>query len=133
MPFYKNAEQIYAVMQGLMDHMRHETPNPVDTLSSSRLNVRILLADPDAEITFDGRKRPVDVAYGPANGRATLEISMTADHMHRILLDEYSIKKGFSSGELKVRGPVWKAMSFAETFEKGRKYYPQVLQELGLA
>jgi hypothetical protein len=132
MPFYKNAEQIYAVMQGLIDHMRNETPNPVETLASSHMNVRIVLTGPDAEFTFEGRKRPVDVVYGPANGRATLEISMTADHMHLILMDEYSIKKGFSNGELKVRGPVWKAMSFAEIFEKGREYYPQVLQEQGL-
>lgn len=132
MPFYQNAEQIYAVMDALIERLRGDEPNPVDALASSRMNVRIALSDPEAEITFEGRKRPVNVVYGPAKGRATLEISMTADQMHLILLDEYSIKKGFSNGELKVRGPVWKTMSFADIFAKGREYYPQVLQEQGL-
>ena len=132
MPFYKNDEQIYTVMDVLIARLRNEKPNPVDALSSSHMNVRITLSDPAAQITFQGKKRPVNVIYGLSDGRATLEISMTADQMHLILLDKYSIKKGFTSGELKVRGPVWKAMSFAEIFAKGREHYPQVLKDQGL-
>jgi hypothetical protein len=132
MTFYNDADQIYSVMQALFERLRHETPNPVDTLVNSRLNIRLSLSDPDAQITIIARRPPVEVTYGKVNGRVDLEIGMTADQMHLILLDEYSIKTGFSNGELKVRGQVWKALSLADIFTKGRTYYPQVLQEQGL-
>ena len=131
MAFYDDATQIYATLQALFEHLRHETPNPIDTLVASHLSIRLMLTDPEAQITINGKKHPVEVNYGQANGRADLEISMTADQLHLILLDQYSIKSGFANGELKVRGPVWKTLAFADIFIKGRTYYPQVLQEQG--
>lgn len=132
MPFYTNANQIYTVMQSLFEKMRGMTPDPVGALVSSHMIFYINLTDPNAHITINGRKRPVTIDYGSPNGRADMEIGMTADTLHLILLDEYSIKLGFTNGELKVRGPIWKALSFADIFQKGRTYYPQVLRDLGL-
>lgn len=132
MTFYTNAEQITAVMQALFESMRGMTPDPVDALVSSHMVFRINLTDPEAHITINSRKRPVTIEYGSTNGRADLEIGMTAETLHLILLDEYSIKQGFSNGELKVRGPIWKALSFADIFQKGRAFYPQVLKDQGL-
>jgi len=31
-----------------------------------------------------------------------------------------------------VRGPIWKALSFADIFQKGRVFYPRVLKDQGL-
>jgi hypothetical protein len=132
MAFYTDANQIYTVMQALFEHLRHETPNPVDTLVSTRLSIRLVLTNPDAQIMIDARKRPVEIKYGPTNGRVDLELGMTTEQLHLILLDEYSIKSGFANGELKVRGQVWKALSLADIFIKGRSFYPQVLQDQGL-
>ena len=132
MPYYTDAKQIYTVMQALFESMREMTPNPVDSLVSSHMSIRLNLTDPDAQITINGRQRPVTIDYGAANGRADMEIGMTAERLHLILLDEYSIKQGFANGELKVSGPIWKALSFADIFQKGRTYYPQVLQDQGL-
>jgi len=131
MPYCKNAEQIYAVMQALFERMREMTPNPVDALTASHIIIRINLTDPEAQITLNGRKRPVKIAYGKQPGRADLELSLAAETLHLILLDQYSIKQGFSNGELKVRGPIWKALSFADVFREGRAYYPQVLPDEG--
>jgi hypothetical protein len=132
MAFFTDANQIYTILQALFEQLRQETPNPVDTLVSSHLSIRLKFSGPEAQILINGRKRPVEVNYGPTNGRADLEIEMTADHLHQILLDEYSIKSGFANGELKVRGPVWKTLAFADIFIKGRTYYPQVLKDQGL-
>ena len=132
MTFYTDAEQIYAVMQALFESMSSMTPDPVDALVSSHMVIRINLSDPDAHITINGRKRPVTIEYGSSNGRADMEIGMESETLHLIFLDEYSIKQGFSNGELKVRGPIWKALSFADIFQKGRTFYPQVLQDQGL-
>ena len=132
MPFFNNPEQIYRIMQSLFERMSTFTPDPVDALVSSHMVVRINLSEPDAQITINGRKRPVSIDYGSSNGRSDLEIGMKAETLHLILLDEYSIKQGFSNGELRVRGPIWKALSFADIFQKGRAYYPQVLKEYDL-
>ena len=132
MPFYKNAEQIYNVMQALFDKLRDIEPDPVETLVSSRMTFRINLIDPEAQITVNGRKRPVTVDYGSKDGRADLEIEMEAETLHLIMLDKYSVKRGFSNGELKVRGPIWKALSFAEIFQKGRSFYPEILKDQDL-
>lgn len=132
MTYFSNSEQIYRIMQSLFERMSGLVPDPVDALVSSHMVVRIKLTEPDAQITINGHKRPVRIDYGLVNGRADLEIGMQADTLHLILLDEYSIRQGFSKGELKVRGPIWKALSFADIFYKGRAYYPQVLKEYGL-
>ena len=132
MPYFTNDKQIYAVMQALFESLSGMTPDPVEALVSTHMVIRINLTNPDAQITINGRKRPVKVEYGSPNGRPDIQIGMEADTLHLILLDEYSIKKGFSNGELKVSGPIWKALSFAEIFQKGRTYYPQVLEEQGL-
>lgn len=132
MPFFTDAEQIYTVMQALFESMRDMTPNPVDALFSSHMIIRLNLTDPDAHITINGRQRPVTIDYGSSGGRADMEIGMAADILHLILLDEYSIKQGFSNGELKIRGPIWKALTFADIFQKGRTFYPQVLKDQGL-
>jgi hypothetical protein len=132
MPFYKNDEQIYTVMQALFEKMRKMNPNPVDALASSRMVIRIKLANPNAQITINGRRRPVTIDYGSINGRVDMEILMKAETLHLIMLDEYSIKQGFSNGEVKVNGPIWRALSFADVFQKGRTYYSEVLQDQGL-
>jgi hypothetical protein len=132
MTYFSNSDQIYRIMQSLFERMSDLTPDPVDALVSSHMVVRIKLTEPDAHITINGRKRPVNIDYGLSNGRADLEIGMKAETLHLILLDEYSIKEGFSNGELKVRGPIWKALSFADIFQKGRAYYPQVLKDYRL-
>ena len=132
MTFFSDSDQIYGIMQLLFERMRDLTPDPVDALVSSHLVVRIKLIEPDAQITINGRQRPVNIGYGSSNSRADLEIGMKAETLHLILLDEYSIKQGFSNGELKVRGPILKALSFADIFQKGRMYYPQVLKEYDL-
>ena len=124
MPFYNDAQQIYKVMQALFEAMRDMAPNPVDALVSTHMIIRLNLTDPDANITINGRQRPVKIDYGPVNGRADMEIGMTAEILHLVLLDEYSIKQGFSNGELKVRGPIWKALSFADIFQQGRILLP---------
>ncbi|MFC1997132.1 hypothetical protein ACFLXI_05930, partial [Chloroflexota bacterium] len=79
MPFYTDSKQIYSVMQALFENLRDMTPDPVDALVSTHMVIRLNLTNPDADITINGRKRPVTIDYGPPNGRADMEIGMTAD------------------------------------------------------
>jgi hypothetical protein len=129
MPFYANAESLYAVLQTLFEHLRQDASNPVDALVASRLVVRFDLDDPAASITINGRRQPVQVTYGNSPVRPVLDVQMSADTLHRVLLDEISLKKALADRTLKVRGPVWKTGSMAEILRQGRAYYPQVLRD----
>jgi hypothetical protein len=129
MPFYSSAESLYTVMRVLFEYLRQDASNPVDALVASRLVVRFQLEDPLASITINGRRRPVQVTYGDSPVRPVLDAQLSADTLHRVLLDEISLKKAVADRTLKVRGPVWKTRSMAEILRQGRTYYPQVLRD----
>lgn len=136
MPFYADSEQFYAMLRQLFARVREDTPNPVDALLSARLAIRLQMSQPPAAVTIDGRRRPVQLAYGDdsplARQRADLEVELTADTLHQILLDQLSLKKALANRQLKVRGPVWRTKPLAEILDQGKKHYPQILREQGL-
>jgi hypothetical protein len=129
MSFYQTEQQIYSVMAAFFDQVQDMEPNPVEALISARLILRLRLSSPDAMITVSGRQSPIRIDYGETNGRADLEIAMTAEIFHLILLDAYSTKQGFMNGEIQVKGPIFKALAFVDFFVKGRALYPQILEE----
>ncbi len=133
MAFFEDSQQLYACARALLGRVQDQHPDAADAILASRLVIRLSTTDPDVEITINGRRRPVQISYGPVKLRPTLDIQMEADTLHRILLGEQSLKKAFAGGLLKVRGPVWKTADLAPLFAHGRQIYPQVLVEQGVA
>lgn len=132
MPFFADSEQLYAVAKDLLTCVQEEIPSASDGITNAHLVIRLETTAPTAEFTLNGRKRPVEVTYGPTRLRPTLDIELAADTLHSILLDELSLKAALADGGLKVRGPVWKVTALADLFYGGQKVYPQVLQNQGL-
>lgn len=133
MPFFSDADQLYATAQGLFTRLQEVDPGAADTVLASRLVARLRTANPGAEITLNGRQRPVQFTYGPSRVRPTLDMELPADTLHDILLGDLSLKKALANGKLKVRGQVWKALDLADLFYRARVVYPEVLSEQGLA
>ena len=131
MPFYTDADQLYEVARELFSRIVQQNPHAADSLLSSRLVARLKCEDPTAEFMLNGRKRPMEITYGNSHTRPTLDIELPADMLHRILLDEISLTKALGSGQLKVRGPVWKASALADLFANGQEIYTQILSERG--
>ena len=94
--------------------------------------IRLRTSEPEGEIALDGRQPPLKSSFGPSTLRPELDIQMSADTLHRILLGELPLGKALSGGLLKVKGPILKTLPLAELFHQGRRYYPDVLRELGL-
>jgi hypothetical protein len=130
--FFEDSQQLYGCTRALLDRVQDQHPDAADAILASRLVIRLSTKEPDIEITINGRKRPVQITYGPGKLRPTLDIEMEADTLHRILLSEQSLKKAFVDGLVKVRGPVWKTADLAALFDYGRQIYPQVLIVQGL-
>lgn len=133
MAFFDDSLQLYTCARALLERVQDQHPDAADSILASRLVICLSTMDPDVEITINGRRRPVQISYGPVKLRPTLAIQMEADTLHWILLGEQSLKTAFAGGLLKIRGPVWKTADLAPLFAHGRQIYPQVLVEQGMA
>jgi len=126
---YRDAEHLCAVMRALFAALQAQPGNPVDALARSRLVIRLDISAPSAGILIDGRARPTAVYFDARRRpRPDLDVRLRADTLHRILLDELSLKEALARKQVSVRGPLWKARALAEIFTQGRKLYPTVLQ-----
>jgi hypothetical protein len=133
MAVFHTTEQLYICTEALLTGIQEQDPAAADTILASHMIFRLRTTDPEAEITMNGRKRPLKISYGPAGLRPTMDIELTADTLHAILSGELSLRRALASGLLSVRGPVWKAQALADLFYQGRDLYPQILREQNLA
>ena len=133
MPFYHDTEQLYAATRALFARIGQNSPHAADGILKARLVIRLRTSEPEGEIALDGRQPPLKSHFGPAAVRPELDIQMSVDTLHRILLGELQLGKALSGGLLKVKGPIFKTLPLAELFQQGRRYYPDILRELGLA
>ncbi len=131
MPFYDSADQLYHCLRTLFGRLGQENPGAGEAVLALRLISRLRISEPAAEITTNGRRRPLLTVYGPSTLRPDLEIEVVGDTLHRILLGELPLKKAVGNGLVKVRGPAWKTLALAELFRQSQAIYPEVLRELG--
>jgi hypothetical protein len=129
---YADSDQFYACTEALFARIAEEDPRAGDAILASHLVMQLRSTEPDAEININGRKRPLQITYGPSAVRPTLDIELPADTLHRILLGEQSMKEALANGKLKVRGPVWKAADLEHLFRQSQSLYPEILREQGL-
>jgi hypothetical protein len=129
MPVYTNSDQLYSVLKILFSRVAEKDPNAARTVSNSKLILRMRTTSPVTEVTFNGRQNPLQVIYGPTALRSDIELEIPADLLHGILLSEVDVRKAFSTGKIKLRGPIWKAIVLDNIFHAGQLIYPQVLVE----
>jgi hypothetical protein len=111
-----------------------ESPQAFRGLKGSRLSLRLKCTGPAAEVMLAGR-RPgkIQATYGPARSRPDLDVELSADTLHHILLDTLSMKKAVGGGLVKVRGPAWKLAALVAVIQASRAVYPDVLRRQKLA
>jgi hypothetical protein len=126
MPVFADATQLYRCTEELFARVQEQDPQATDTILASRLVIRLRSKAPDAEITMDGRRRPVQTTFGPSPLRPTLDIELAGDTLHRVLSGTLSLKQAVANGLLKVQGPVWKTQALADLFRHGQAIYPQL-------
>jgi putative sterol carrier protein len=132
MSVFKDSEQLYAAMKLLFTRLDQEHPQAASLIMGARLIARLKISDPAAEVTINGRRHPPEATYGPSPLHPEVEIGLSAETFHRILLGELGMTQAAGSGKIKIRGPVWKAFVLQDAFRGGQTIYPQVLKEIGL-
>jgi hypothetical protein len=132
MPIYQTTEQLYACAQQLFERIQRDDPEAARPLQASRLAIRLKVREPNGEILINGRSRPLITHFGSNSTRPDLDIELSGDTLHQILLGQLAIAKALGSKQLKAKGPVWKAAVLADLFRQGQTIYPDILREQGL-
>jgi hypothetical protein len=133
MPTYQTTDQLYACARQLFDRIQRDDPEAARPLLASRLVIRLRITGPTGEIVINGRSRPITTTFGSSSNRPDLEIELSGDTLHQILVGQLAITKALGSKQLKAKGPVWKATVLADLFRQGQTIYPEILREQGIA
>jgi hypothetical protein len=131
MPVFQNSEQLYSILELLFDKIKQQ-PAAAQSLQASRLIIRLSCKNPEAAVVINSRSQPIQVSYGPSTLRPDLDVDLTADALHQILLAEMPLRKALASGQMKVRGPIWKTPALEAILHRGQDYYPQIARDHGL-
>jgi putative sterol carrier protein len=132
MATFSDAEQFYTCMGAVFARMAQQDPGAGQAISRTGMILRLTMHDPPAQITLDGRHSPVQTIFRVTPLQPDLEVAMSAHTLHRILLGQLSAMSALGAGQLKVRGPVLRALSLGELFHRMQAVYPDVLREQGL-
>ena len=126
MPVYHNSDRLQTNLEQLFDQVASEDGEAVDSLVKSRLIIGIKTTEPQVEILVNGRKTPVDVSFNNRKLRPDLDITLSADVLHAILMGDISLKAAFTRGKLMIRGPFLKTFALEGLFRRGQELYPQI-------
>ncbi len=132
MPVYKSSDQLIAVLKSLFQNIGEADLSAADSVSSSKMIIRISFTDPIAELTINARVIPIKFTYGRMNLRPDFDIQMSADAFHEIMLGELPLRMAVGSGQMKVKGPIHKSFALADIFHHGQAAYRDILSEQGL-
>lgn len=123
MPVYQNADDFYALLRASFEQMSAD-PRSLADFQRRRLTVQITTADPAAMLVIDGRSEPVAFSLGERVARPDLALALPADLLHSILLDENSVRAAFTSGQVEVKGNIFRALQLADLFHELQRVYP---------
>lgn len=129
MSFFSSSHQFYITAQALFDQVQAEYPQAAEDIRKVRLLIRFNCSDPEATIMINGRKEPASVTYGENRIRPEVDVGLTADTLHYILLGELGLAKALKTKELKVHGPVRKVLAVTNLFHQCQAIYPRILRE----
>jgi alkyl sulfatase BDS1-like metallo-beta-lactamase superfamily hydrolase len=132
MMVYQDDVQLYACLQELFDQIETDLPQTMDSLLKAKLCIRFNCSGPEAELTINARKRPLHIDYGRSPHKPDLDVDMTGDALHQILLGNLSLTKAVGSKKVKPKGPVWKVMALADLFSHAQKIYPDIAAQHSL-
>ena len=126
---YSNDAELYDCFRTLVAQIEAADPSTTETLLKSKIAIRFSLTEPKAEMMLDARKRPFHITYGPSTIKPTLDITLTTQTLHEILLGQLPLTKALGGKRIKPKGHVWKVITLAPLFDKAKDIYPSVLAD----
>lgn len=132
MAIYHSDTQLYSCFEALFSRIEKHDPRAADALLKCSLAITFVCTAPAASITINARKAPVQLVYGPTDVKPMVEVGLTADTLHCLLLGEIRLTKAIGSERIALKGPIWKTLPLADLFHHAQLLYPDVLRANGL-
>ena len=132
MPVFVDSQQLYDVLTELLREIESMYPSVVRDFKKSKMTVLFRLSDPDLHLVVGSSSDGLEVSGGDGNQRGKLTIEMPADLLDGILMGNQSVKEAISSGNLVVKGPIWKMIYVVRVFQYGKSAYSSIKQNHGL-
>jgi hypothetical protein len=136
MPFYRDAETFYQVMNDLFSQVMAE-PDLLKPLVDGKVVLRITTTGPDAILVVYGRAVPPRFATGTdATGKVDVGLSLSADVLHNVWMGKIRLRDAYLAGKMHLDSSPLKALSLMtsllEMFRFVEGLYPGVLKKRGL-
>ncbi len=132
MPIYTSSEQLVQTLKILFSKVDEQSATATKSLLAARMAIGLRCSEPAAQVLINGRSKAVQISYDPFQLRPDLDVQLTADALHYILLGELPLRKAIGRGLMKVKGPVLKIFPLEEILHAGQALYPQLAREQGL-
>ena len=124
---YQDEAQLYTCLQDLFGLVETDLPQATDSLLKAKLYIRFNVSEPEATLIINAKERPLQIEYGRANShKPDLDVDITGEALHQILLGNLSLTKAVGSKKLKPKGPIWKVTALADLFYHAQKIYPAI-------
>ena len=133
MTVFTTDKQLYDCLRDLFARVESSDGTAVNVMQQSNMCFRFRCTAPTALIVIDARKRPLTIEYGTSDVKPDLDIAITVDALHQILLGNLTLTKALGSKQLVPNGPVWKVTKLADLFQNAKEIYPTVLQTHGIS
>ncbi len=128
MPVYNSAEQLYATFDLLFKEVQTRDSKAAEKFQKAKVLIRFYLQDPEASIIINGRRNPATITFDDMRIRPEVDVKMSADTFHHIILGDKRLSKSLANGSMKIRGPARKALALADLFKQCQDLYPEILQ-----
>ncbi|MGE5141306.1 MAG: hypothetical protein ACM3JD_17705 [Rudaea sp.] len=137
MPVFKDSKQFYQTVGELMDRAKKD-PKIGPAIAKSRLIIRFVYHDPEAETTVNARDKPsqpgayADVFHGPCTLKPDVTMTMKADVSHAFWHGKVNLTAALARKQIVAQGPILKIIQLLPAVAPLYKMYPALLKEKGL-
>ncbi len=136
MPFYRDAETFYQVMNDLFSQVMAQ-PALLKPLVDGKVVLRITTTGPDTILVVDGRAVPPRFTTGVVpTGKVDVGLSLSADVLHNVWMGKIRLRDAYMAGKMHLDSNPLKALSLMtsllEMFRLVEGLYPGVLKKQGL-
>ena len=120
-----NSEEFMVTLRQTVAGLPPET-EALTAFNQSNLVIRVHFEDLATQVTFDGRMG--EVFWTETPGRADLELHLTSLLFHEVMVGTRSLRESITDGSIRIKGNLFRALSFAELLRSAKPLYQARLQ-----
>ena len=120
-----NSEEFMVTLRQTVAGLSPET-EALTAFNQSNLVIRVHFEDLATQVTFDGRMG--EVFWTETPGRADLELHLTSLLFHEVMVGTRSLRESITDGSIRIKGNLFRALSFAELLRSAKPLYQARLQ-----